>query len=65
MWDQSGGLTLTAALAETDRLLPLVGEGRDRELLEDYRIWLVDRIERVTTFRAKRFTAPTLMSTSA
>lgn len=41
MGDVSGGLTLTAALAETDRLLPSVGEGRDRELLDDYRVWLV------------------------
>lgn len=56
--DESGGLTLTAALAETDRLLPLVGEGRDRELLNGYRVWLVDRIERVMAFRAKRLASP-------
>jgi len=57
--DESGGLTLTAALAETNRLLAAATEEPTRKLLEGYKNWLLDRIERVTAFRRKRLETKT------
>lgn len=52
--DEAGGLTLNQALVDTEALL---GEGgMDAEgLLVEYRIYLINRIERVTRFRSKQF----------
>ena len=55
----AGGLTLTAALAETNRLLAAATEEPTRKLLEGYKNWLLDRIERVTAFRRKRLETQT------
>lgn len=54
MCEDAGGLTLAAALAETDKLLLMAIADRHRELLSEFRGWLVDRIGRVTAFRERR-----------
>ena len=52
--DDAGGLTLEKALHEIDETLS--GGALDEEgILADYRTYLVDRMARVTEFRAKRF----------
>jgi exodeoxyribonuclease I len=49
--ETAGGLTLTRALAETDRVS--ANGRRDLEvLLADYRTYLSDRISRVSRFRS-------------
>ena len=58
MGDGSGALTLSAALVETDKLLASAADGRSRELLDGYRIWLLNRIDRLTAFRLKGSTTP-------
>lgn len=50
----AGGFTLEEALQETERLLDKQGADA-RGILSSYRIYLVNRIERVTEFRAKHF----------
>lgn len=55
--DGSGGMTLASALAETDALLESLAGGRVRDLLVEFRTWLLGRIERVTAFRKSRFPA--------
>lgn len=54
MCEDAGGLTLATALAETDRILAVPTADRHRELLSEFRNWLVDRIGRVTAFREER-----------
>jgi len=50
----AGGFTLHQALQETERLLN--GEAADADgILSGYRNYLINRIERVTEFRAKQF----------
>jgi exodeoxyribonuclease-1 len=50
----AGGFTLQEALQETERLLDKRGADA-RGILSSYRSYLVNRIVRVTEFRAKRF----------
>jgi exodeoxyribonuclease-1 len=52
--EDAGGLTLHRALRETDVLLNDGGSDAG-ELLNDYRTYLLSRIERVTEFRMKHF----------
>jgi exodeoxyribonuclease-1 len=52
--DDAGGLTLKQALSEIDET-PSDGASDAGGLLADYRTYLVDRIVRVTNFRAKQF----------
>ena len=52
--DDAGGLTLKQALSEIDET-PSDGVSDAGGLLADYRMYLVDRIVRVTNFRAKQF----------
>lgn len=52
----AGNFTLQQALEETERLLN--GDGVDPDgILPSYRTYLIDRISRVTEFRAKEFAA--------
>lgn len=52
--DGSGGMTLAPALAETDALLEPLAGGRVRDLLVEFRTWLLGRIERGAAFRKSR-----------
>ena len=52
--DDAGGLTLKQALSEIDET-PSDGVSVCGMLLADYRMYLVDRIVRVTNFRVKQF----------
>ena len=54
MDNAAGGFTLHQALHETERLLDEHGADADGILL-NYHSYLINRIERVTEFRAKRF----------
>lgn len=53
--ENSGGLTLQQTLRETDALL---SDGRSDSdgILADYRVYLIDRISRVSEFRSRHFT---------
>ena len=52
----AGGLTLHEALAETDKLLSDGAAADHEDLLTEYRAYLLERIARVTEFRAKHCT---------
>jgi exodeoxyribonuclease-1 len=54
MDDAAGGFTLCQALQETERLLDEHGADADG-ILPNYRRYLINRLERVTEFRARHF----------
>lgn len=54
MDDAAGGFTLRQALHETERLLDEHGADADG-ILSNYRSYLINRLERVTEFRARQF----------